>query len=150
LGDGEALGVSLASGVALGVAEADGDSDGDAVGVGELLDFFFFLADALGEDSGDGVGEDFFFFGEDDFSGVAVGFGVGDFSGAAVGFGVGDFSAVDFFFVCLRGVGVGVGAKIFFNFVPRVSSAGAGTTRPAIVAMAATATAALIPRCIGD
>jgi hypothetical protein len=131
------LGVSLASGGTLGVAEADGDSDGDALGVGELLDFFFFFGDDVGEDSGDGVGEDFFFFGEASFSGVAVGFGVGD------------FSTVAFFFVCFRGVGVGVAAKIFFNFVPNDSSAGACTAKPAIAAMAATATAALILRRIG-
>jgi len=98
--------------VTLGLAETDGDSDGDALGVGELLDFFFFFGDALGEDSGDGVGEDFFFFGE------------GDFSGVALGSGVGDFCALDFV-LCFRGVGVGVGAKIFFNSVPTDFWAGA-------------------------
>ena len=144
------MGVSLGSGVALGLAEADGDSEGDALGVGELFDFFFFFGDALGEDSGDGLGDAFFFFGEDDFSGVADGFGVADFSGAAVGFGVGDFSAVDFFFVRFRGAGVGVGSKIFFNFVPNDSSAGAWTAKAVTTAMAATATAALIPRRIGN
>ena len=50
-------------------------------------------------------------------------FGDGDFSGAALGFGVGDFSAADFFFVCLRGVGVGVGANTFLSLSPNVSSA---------------------------
>jgi hypothetical protein len=132
------LGVSVASGVTLGLAVADGDSDGDALGVGELLDFFFFFGDALGEDSGDGVGEDFFLFDE------------GDFSGVAVDLGVGDFSAVDFFFVRFRGVGVGVGAKIFFNSVPNDFSAGACTAKPATAAMAATATAALILRRMGE
>jgi hypothetical protein len=125
---------------------------------------FFFLLDAVGEDSGEGLGEDFFFlaeaeelgegvsegvglaaafffFGDGDFSGVAVGFGDGDFSAVAVGVGVGDFSAVDFFFVFLRGAGVGVGTKIFLSLVPNDSSAGArtaklvNTARPAIIAI---------------
>jgi hypothetical protein len=136
-GDGEAdgvgLGVSPASGDALGVAEAVGNSVGEGLGVGEDLRFFFF-GETLGEDSGDGVGEAFFFFfGEDEAlgSGFSVGVGLadafflgdGDFSGDAVGFGEGDFSGVAFFFVCLRGVGVGVGAKIFFSLVPNDSSA---------------------------
>jgi hypothetical protein len=111
---------------------------------------FFFLLDALGEDSADGLGEDFFFFGDSealgngasegvgvaalfflddgDFCGVSVGFGVADFSAVAVAFGVGDFSAAVFFFVCFRGVGVGVGAKIFLNLVP-ISSATAGAAK---------------------
>jgi hypothetical protein len=113
---------------------------GDRLGVGEALRFFFLL-DALGEDSGVGLGEDFFFFVEADALGDGVSDGVGlaaafflgtaDFSSVAVGFGVVDFSAVDFFFVCLRGVGVGVGAKIFLSLVPNVSSAGARTVMPA-------------------
>jgi hypothetical protein len=78
-------------------------------------DFFFFAgADALGDGVSDGAGlAAAFFFGDGDFSGVALGLGVG----------VGDFSAVDFFFVCLRGVGVGVGAKTFLSLSPNVSSA---------------------------
>jgi len=144
------LGVALPSGVALGLAEAVGDSFGDALGVGELFDFFFFFGDALGEDSGDGVGEDFFFFDDAVLSGEADAFGVGDFSAASVGFGVGDFSAADFFFECFRGVGVGVGAKIFFNCVPNDCWAGARAAKPAIAAMAATATAALMLRRIGE
>ena len=152
------MGVSLASGVTLGLAEADGDSFGDALGVGELLGFFFFFDDALGEDSGEGVGDDFFFLEEALAAGVSAGvglgddfsFGEGDFSGVAVGFGVGDFSAVDFFFVCFRGVGVGVAAKIFFIFVPNDSAAGACTAKPATPAMPATAIAAVILRRIGE
>jgi hypothetical protein len=113
-------------------------ADKSRSGVGELLAFFFFFGAALGEDSGEGVGDDFFFFGE------------GDFSGVAVGFGVGDCSAVDFFFVCLCGVGVGGGAKTFFSFVPNDSAAGVCTAKPATAAMAATATAALILRRMGE
>ncbi|MFL6590839.1 MAG: hypothetical protein ACJ8M4_11785 [Chthoniobacterales bacterium] len=85
---------------------------------------FFFLADADGLDAGvsEGVGVSLdFFFGEGD----------GDFSGDAVGFGVGDFSAVDFFFVCFRGAGVGVGSKIFFNCVPNDCAAKARGCVPA-------------------
>jgi len=131
------------------VGEGSGDSPGDGEGVGDDLRFFFLL-EGDGEDSGEGLGEDFFFlgeaeglgegvsegvglaeafffFGEGDFSAVAVGFGVDDFCGVAVGFGVGDFSVVDFFF--LRGAGVGVGAKILFSLVPTDSSAGARTAK---------------------
>ena len=139
--DGLGFGVSPDSGVALGLAE--GDSPGDGDDVGELLRFFFLL-DAVGEDSGVGLGDDFFFFAEADALGDGVSdgvglavtffFGDGDFSGVALGFGVGDFSAVDFFFVCLRGVGVGVGAKIFLSLVPNVSSAGARTAKPLSIA----------------
>lgn len=104
---------------------------------------------ALGEDSGLGLGDDFFFFDGEEVapgSGVSVGlgvavfffFGVGDFSGVALGFGVDDFSAVDFFLVCLRGVGVGVGAKSFFSLVPNDSSAGAGAANAARIARQAT------------
>lgn len=121
------------------------DALGDDSGVGLGEDFFFFAeATALGEDSGAGLGEDFFFFAETDAleDGVSDGvglaavffFGDGDFSGVALGFGVGDFSAVDFFFVCLRGVGVGVGAKIFLSLVPNVSSAGARNVKPVSIA----------------
>ena len=122
-----------------------GEDDGVSVGVGEGdVFFFFFPGEALGEDSGVGVGEAFFFFlgeGETLGSGVSEGLGLGDalrvfpgagegdFSGIAVAFGEGDFSAAAVFFDvlellrCLRGAGVGVGAKIFFSFVPNDSSA---------------------------
>jgi hypothetical protein len=142
-GDSEALGVALVSGVTVGLTETEGDSSGDGLGVGELFRFFFLL-DALGEDSGDGLGEDFFFFTDADALGEAVSAAVGlaedfflvggDFSGVVVGFGVGDLSAVDFFFVCLRGAGVGVGSKIFLSFVPKDSSAGARTANAARIA----------------
>lgn len=128
------FGVALASGVALG----DGDSIGEGLGVGDAFRFFFLPA--VGEDSGDGLGEVFFFLGEADALGdagsdapglaVVFFFGDGDFSGGAVGFGVGDFCAVDFFLVRFRGAGVGVGAKILLSFVPNDSSAGAGTANP--------------------
>jgi hypothetical protein len=121
--------------LALGLADDAGDSPGDGLGVGDDLCFFFLLLDEAGDDSGDGLGEDFCFFAEADELGDGVSegvgvaaaffFGEGDFSGVALGFGVGDFSARDFFFVCLRGVGVGVGAKIFLSLVPIDSSAGA-------------------------
>ena len=107
---------------------------------GEDLRFFF--GEALGEESGTGVGEDFFFFfGEAEVLGPAFSVGVGladvffffeeegggDFSGVAEGFGVGDFSASFFFDVvelwwCFRGAGVGVGAKIFLILLPNDSS----------------------------
>ena len=130
-GVSEVFGASLGSGVTLGLIEADGDSSGDGLGVGELFRFFFLL-DTLGDVSGDEVGEVFFFFGDALAVGVSAGVGLGDdfffgdadFSGVAEGFGVGDFSALDFFFVCFRGVGVGVGAKIFLSVVGK-SSAGA-------------------------
>ncbi|MEY2578586.1 MAG: hypothetical protein QOI49_1410 [Verrucomicrobiota bacterium] len=150
-GDGEVEGLGFGvlsdSGVALGLADGEGDSPGDGDGVGELLRFFFLL-EAVGEDSGVGLGDDFFLLAEADALGDGVSdgvglaaaffFGDGDFSGVALGFGVGDFSAVDFFFVCLRGVGVGVGvgvgAKIFLSLVPNVSSAEARTANPASIA----------------
>jgi hypothetical protein len=165
-GDVEGLGFGVLSdsGVALGLADDEGDSPGDGLGVGDALRFFFLLdalgdnsgvglgedffffaeADALGEDSGVGLGDDFFFFADADALGDGVSdgvgfsavffFGDGAFSDVALGFGVGDFSADDFFFVCLRGVGVGVGAKIFLNLVPNVSSAGPRTAKPVSIA----------------
>jgi hypothetical protein len=162
--EGVGFGVSPFSGVALGVAEGPVDSDGDGLGVGELFRFFFLLdalgddsgvglgddffffaeIDALGEDSGVGLGEDFFFFDEEDAleEGVSDGVGVaavfffgdGDFSGVALGLGVGDFSAVDFFFVCLRGAGVGVGANTFLSLSPNDSSAGVRTAKAVTIA----------------
>ena len=150
------MGGSLVSGVSLGLAEADGDSSGDGLGVGDDLRFFFLL-DGLGEDSGEGLGDDFFFFGDALDVGVSVGvgldadffFGDGDFSGVGDGFGVGDFSAVDFFLVCFRGAGVGVGAKIFLSVVGKDSAAGARTAIVApITPIAKSARAILIVRCI--
>lgn len=150
------MAVSLAPGVTLGLAEADGDSSGDGLGVGDDL-CFFFLLDGLGEDPGEGLGEDFFFFGDALDAGVSVGvgleadffFGDEDFSGVSDGAGVADFSAVDFFFLCFRGAGVGVGAKIFLSVVGKDSAAGA---RIAIVApitpITKSARAIWIVRCI--
>jgi hypothetical protein len=116
---------------------------------------FFFLLDGVAEDSADGLGEvlAFFFVAGDSLSvgvgpGVVFFFGAGDFSGDGDGFGVGDFSAADFFFVCFRGVGVGVGAKIFFSLLPIDSSAGARTENIAIVPITKNARAILIVRCI--
>jgi hypothetical protein len=139
--DGLGFGVSPVSGVALGLADGEGDSPGEGDGVGELFRFFFLL-EAVGEDSGVGLGDDFFLFAEADALGDGVSdgvglaavffFGDGDFSGVALGFGVGDFSAVDFFFGCLRGVGVGVGTKIFLSLVPNVSAADEFAGMPAI------------------
>jgi len=127
-----------------------GDSSGVGLGDGDDLRFFF-LGEALGEESGAGPGEAFFFFrgeGEALGSGSSVGVGPaadffffeeaegeGDFSGVGDGFGVGDFSASSFFFVvellrCFRGVGVGVGAKIFFILLPIDSSDRARSPRP--------------------
>jgi len=134
--DGLGFGVLSDSGVSLGLAEGEGDSPGDGDGVGELLRFFFLL-EAVGDDSDPGLGDDFFFFAEEDALGDGVSDGVGlaavffcgdgDFSGGALGLGVGDFSPVDFFFGCLRGVGVGVGAKTFLSLSPNDCSADART-----------------------
>jgi hypothetical protein len=155
--DADGLGVSPGEPVTLGPAEAEGDSSGDGDGVAELFRFFFLLG--LGEESGEGLGDDFFFFGEEvaEGSGVSDGVGVavtffffgdGDFSGVSLGFGVGDFSAVVFFFGCFRGVGVGVGSKIFFSFVPNDSWAGARTPIMPTSAKTDSATAVLIVRRI--
>jgi hypothetical protein len=156
-GEAEADGFGVSPGEAVAVGLAEGDSSGEEEGVGEALRFFFLLA--LGEDSGVGLGDDFFFFGEEELVGFGVSdgvgvavafffFGNGDFSGVSLGFGVGDFSSVVFFFGCFRGVGVGVGAKIFFSLLPRDSSAGARTTPKPIKARIKSATAGLIVRRI--
>ncbi len=62
-GEGDGLTVGLGLGLAVvssvGLGEDEGVSEGD--GEGDVF-FFFFPGEALGEDSGVGVGEDFFFF----------------------------------------------------------------------------------------
>ena len=77
------------------------------------------------------VGEVFFFFGEGDAEGLGSGVSSGVALGELFGFGfvdgLGDadvffFVEVDFLW-CLRGVGVGVGSKIFLIFSPNDSSA---------------------------
>jgi hypothetical protein len=91
--------VGFAVGCGVSVELGDGVSSG--LGVGDFL-LCFCLVSGVG--LGDGVGEIFLCFGE------AVGDGLG----------------VDFFaerFLCLRGAGVGVGAKIFLIFVLNDSSA---------------------------
>jgi hypothetical protein len=165
-GDAMALGVSLAPGVAVGLEEGVGDSAGGGVGEGEGLCFFFF-GEALGEESGVGVDQDFcFFFAEADAlgSGFSAGVGLpeaffffeeegdGDFSGVADGFGEGDFSA-SFFFCgavellrCFRGVGVGVGAKIFLILLPNDSSACARSATPRSMAIKKRVPA-ILPTC---
>lgn len=133
---GEGWGGSLASGVGLGLGEDAGDSGRDGVGVGEALCVFFFLGEAVDEDSGEGIGEGCLFFGEEEALGLASAaffLGDGDFSGDAIGGGEGDFSAVAFFFECFRGVGVGVGAKTFLSLVPNDSSARAFAATPATI-----------------
>jgi hypothetical protein len=151
--DVDGLAVSPGEPVSLGPGEADGDTSGDGDGVDELFRFFFLVG--LGEESGEGLAEDFFFLGDEAAvgSGVSEGVGVadvfiffanGDFPGVSLGSGVGDFSAVVFFFGCFRGVGVGVGAKIFFNLLPNDSSARAfGALKPSDATMKS-ATAVLI------
>jgi hypothetical protein len=152
-GDPEGFGDSLGAALALG--DAEGEFSGEGLGVGEPLCFFFLLG--LGDSSDVGVGELFFFFfgdvdalpsGVSDGVGVALAFffGDADFSGEALGLGVGDFSVVAFFFLC--GVGVGVGANIFFSFVPKDCSAGARTAQTAAPAKMISATAVLIMRRI--
>jgi hypothetical protein len=115
----------------------------------------FFFEEGLGEDSGAGVGEDLFFLLAEDAlgSGFSAGKrlpeaplffgeeGDGDFSRMADGFGAGDFSASSFFFGvlellrCFRGVGVGVGAKIFLILLPYDSSACARSATPRSIAI---------------
>ncbi len=91
-GCGEPEGVGVSVGVGLGVSSG--------LGVGDFLLCFRF---ASGVGLGDGVGEVF----------LCLGDAVGD--GLSVGFFVERF-------LCLRGGGVGVGAKIFLIFVPNDSS----------------------------
>ena len=163
-GDGVALGGSLAPGVSLGVAEGVGDSA--SVGVGEGEDLCFFFGEALGEEAGAGVGEVFFFFGEAEAlgSGFSAGVGLpdaffcfeedgdGDFSGVTDSFGVGDFSASSFFFGaveplrCFRGIGVGVGAKIFLILLPTDSSACVSLAVPKSISIKIRAPAILLAR----
>jgi hypothetical protein len=114
------------------------------VGIGEVF-FFFGEAEALGSAFSAGVGfpEAFFFFEEE---------GDGDFSGAADDFGVGDLSAFSFFFGavellrCFRGVGVGVGAKIFLILLPNDSSACARSATPRNMAIKKRVPAILLTR----
>jgi hypothetical protein len=90
-----------------------------------------------------GLPEAFFFFEEE---------GDGDFSGVADGFGVGDLSASSFFFGavellrCFRGVGVGVGAKIFLILLPNDSSACARSATPRSIAIKKRVPAILLTR----
>src|ERR1044071_4103549 len=164
LGDGEGDGASLVSGFVVAPNEGVGESPGVGVGDEERLCFFF--EEGLGEDSGSGVGEDFCFFFPDEAPGsdFSVGKGLpealfffceegeGDFSGVADGFGEGDFSASSFVFSafellrCLRGAGVGVGAKIFFIFLPNDSSACAWSTTPESIVAKKKAPAILVTR----
>jgi hypothetical protein len=98
-GEREGLGVSVGLGTGL--------SSGVAVGVGDARLRFDLV---FGVGLGDGVGEIFLRFGE------------------AVGDGLGVAFFVELF-RCLRfGAGVGVGAKIFWIFVPNDSSAPPGVT----------------------
>jgi hypothetical protein len=139
-GDGVALGGSLGPGVAVGLEGGVGDSAGLGLGEGECLCFFF--GEGPSEESGVGIGDVFLFFGEADALATGSSAGVelpevffffeeegeGDFSGVIDGFGVGDFSASSLFFTverlrCFRGVGVGVGARIFLILLPSDSSA---------------------------
>jgi hypothetical protein len=161
-GNGVALGGSLGLGVAVGLEEGVGDSAGVGVGEGECLCFFFW--EGLGEESGVGVGDVFFFFGEADAlatgSSAGVGFpevffffeeGDGDFSGVVDGFGVGDFSASSLFFTvellrCFRGVGVGVGAKIFLILLSNDSSACDRSATPRSIAIKKKVPAILLTR----
>jgi hypothetical protein len=165
--------VGLEDGVAdsVGVGEGEGlrffffvEGLGEESGVG-AGDVFCFFGEGLGEESGVGAGEVFFFFGEAVAAGVSANVGLpeaffffegdGDFSGVADGFGVGDFSASSFFFGvgellrCFRGVGVGVGAKIFLILLPNVSSAGARCAMPGSIAIRKKMPAMLLIRRMG-
>lgn len=166
LGDGEGAvaGVSLAPGVGVGLDQDAGDSSG--FGVGEADDLCFFFGEGLGDESGAGVEElFFFFFGEEAAvgSGVTAGVGLaeaffffdegdGDFCGVVDGFGVGDLSAPSFFFDavellrCFRGAGVGLGEKIFLILLPSDSSAGTRATTPKSIAINKNAPAIALTR----
>jgi hypothetical protein len=163
--DGEGAGASPASGVLVALDEGIGESPGLGVGDGEGLCFFF--EEGLGEDSGAGVGEDLFFpFAEADALGSVFSTGKrlpeapfffreegdGDFSGVADRFGARDFSASSFFFGafellrCFRGVGVGVGTKIFLILLPNDSSACARSAPPRSIAVKRKVLAILLTR----
>jgi hypothetical protein len=152
-GVGVGEGVSLDSETGVGVGEGVGVSDGEGVGECLCLFLTAGVSDssgvAVGETflwprlgDGEGVGSSV-----PDDSGVAlvgtflwrcfgdadgVGSGVSDGSalgdrfgfGLTVGLGEDDFFLVDVVLWCLRGVGVGVGTKIFLILSPTDSSAG--------------------------
>ena len=123
VGDGDPAGVAV--GVGIGVSDGDADGVSNGCGDGELL--FFRCGEALGD--GVGVGDLFFFFGEEvaDGAGDSSSRGVEDFFG--VGVGLGDFFLVATALFFFRGLGVGVGVeRIFFSAAPRdCSAAGVGT-----------------------
>jgi hypothetical protein len=110
----------------------DGETVGSGVFSGAGLPEDFFFRDGEGDvtgwgfSTGLGLGEAFFFFedeGDGDFSGVGDGFGAADFSTSSVFFGVVELLR------CFRGVGVGVGAKIFLILLPNDCSACAGAPK---------------------
>lgn len=128
VGLGAGVGVSVAWGVGVALGEAVGVSD--SAGVGEILRCFF--GDAVGDSSGAGVGEIFLRrVGDGEGLGVGVSVARGELFGLGFADGVGEgddsFFFVDVVLRCLRGVGVGVGSKIFLILSPSDSSAGALT-----------------------
>ena len=101
------MGVSVDSGVGVSVGE----------GVGEVL--CFLLAEGVADSSGVGVGEDF-------LRRLELTDGLGDDVAFAFTDGIGEADSffVDVFLRCFRGVGVGVGWRIFLILSPNDSSAG--------------------------
>jgi hypothetical protein len=97
------VGVSVDSGVGVSVGE----------GVGEGL--CFFLAEGVADSSGVGVGEDF-------LRRLELTDGLGDDVAFTDGVGEADSLCVDVFLRCFRGVGVGVGWRIFLILSPSDSS----------------------------
>jgi len=126
------MGVSVDSGVGVSVGE----------GVGEGL--CFFLAEGVADSSGVGVSEGF-------LRRLELTDGLGDDFGLAFTDGVGDVDAffVDVFLRCFRGVGVGVGWRIFLILSPSDSSlASVGRAKMQTVAIVQSNRAAIGPVCI--
>jgi hypothetical protein len=102
--EGDAVGCGVSVGVGVAVSSGVAVADGDAVGVGDLF-FRFDFVSGVGLADGDG---EIFFFGE------------------ALGEGLGVVFVVERRRCFRDGVGVGVGPRSFFIFVPNDSSAASG------------------------
>ena len=119
-----ALGAPFFSGVGGAVAEGDAVGCGVSVGVGVAVSSGVVVAD--GDAVGVGVGDLFFRF--DFVSAVGLADGAGEifFFGEAVAEGLGVVFVVERLRCFRDGVGVGVGPRSFFIFVPSDSSAASG------------------------
>ena len=119
-----ALGAPFFSGVGCAVAEGGGVGCGVSLGVDIAVSSGVGVTD--GDAAGLGVGDLFFRF--DFLSGVGLADGAGEifFFGEAVGEGLGVVFVVERLRCFRDGVGVGVGPRSFFIFVPSDSSAASG------------------------